>query len=664
MSQSPHQKIGSKRYEDAWRAINVLIRSDGSWSGQERNSTYLNNRDGTFRDVSFVSGLDFPADGRSMAALDVDRDGDLDLVLKSRTAPQLRIMRNEAGDRRGLRVELVGNQSNRDAVGARATLETSSRRLMREVRSGSGYLSQPSRRLHFGLLPGETVKALEVRWPGGRRQQIEDLPASGAIRITEGESEAVEIPVRTPRATQPEAKPRPEPRPGTWLVEPVPAPDFTLKGLDGNTLRLSEQTGRKVLLNFWATWCPPCREELADLAANSRKLSAAGVDVVTVSVDEPTERERVREFALKQKLTFPVLHADDRAVAAYTVLNRHLFDRRRDLGIPTSFLIDEQGRIIKVYLGATPASAILADASAAQRPALPFQGTWYSPPPGRDYVEIATAMTVRGLPEAARMLFEAALSARHSSPELYNNFAALLFKEEELDRAEELLRKSLALQPNQVEAQVNLGALLVRRGDPQQGIRYLELARPSRPDDAFVHSALGSALFAIGKLPESERSYREALRLDPASAENHFNLGSVLAATGRYAEALPVFEKVRALGGDSVKLMSNLGILYMETGQPARALAEFQRAVEAAPADYGSHLNLAMYWLRTGEPAQALDWARKASRLDPDSPASYLVEARALIAQDQTTEARTVIERLLKTHPNLPEATDLLRSLK
>ena len=107
--------------------------------------------------------------------------------------------------------------------------------------------------------------------------------------------------------------------------DPLPAPPFKVTGLDGADYELSAYKGRKVLLNFWATWCPPCRAELQDFRENSEAFREAGVELLTISVDEPAEREKVRKFVDELRLPFPVLLANDPVVAAYSVLNRLLF---------------------------------------------------------------------------------------------------------------------------------------------------------------------------------------------------------------------------------------------------------------------------------------------------------------------------------------------------
>src|SRR5207302_1269570 len=94
VANSPNEAKPSHDYEQGWNAINELIRADGTWSGFERNVFYANNRDGTFSDVSGAVGLDFMEDGRAFALADFDHDGRLEVLLKNRNGPQLRLLSN------------------------------------------------------------------------------------------------------------------------------------------------------------------------------------------------------------------------------------------------------------------------------------------------------------------------------------------------------------------------------------------------------------------------------------------------------------------------------------------------------------------------------------------------------------------------------------------
>ena len=112
-------------YDDAWRAINQLL-IHGSIASRQRNVFLRNDGHGGFDEVSGALGLDLDQDGRSFAVLDIDRDGDQDLVvMAARQAPQLRIFRNDfETTAASLAVRLVGTKSNRDAIGARVTVQT------------------------------------------------------------------------------------------------------------------------------------------------------------------------------------------------------------------------------------------------------------------------------------------------------------------------------------------------------------------------------------------------------------------------------------------------------------------------------------------------------------------------------------------------------------
>ena len=118
------------------------------------------------------------------------------------------------------------------------------------------------------------------------------------------------------------------------------ASDFSLKGVDGKTYTLSAYKGKVVLLNFWATWCPNCVEELPSLKKLSAMLKGRDFQIISVSIDE--DEGAVRGFLARQPLPFPVLEDPKRKVA---------FDLYAVFGVPASFLIDKQGQLIGRYYG-------------------------------------------------------------------------------------------------------------------------------------------------------------------------------------------------------------------------------------------------------------------------------------------------------------------------
>jgi Tfp pilus assembly protein PilF/thiol-disulfide isomerase/thioredoxin len=534
--QTPQKLTGSQAYEEGWRAVNELIRSGGSWSGRERDVCYRNLGNGRFEDVSYVAGLDFAGDGRAWVALDVDGDGGLDLVLKSRTAPQLRLLHNGLqGANRGLIVELQGVQGNRDAVGAAATLITDRGRRLRVVRSGSGFLSQTSRRLHFGIAAHEHARALEIVWPGGERQVFEHVPQQGTFRLRQGSSEWEPLRVKPPAPATPITESFVE-RP--WLVEPLPLIDANLK----------PYRGRKVLLNLWASWCPPCRAELAEFTRRAAEFAKAGVQVVLLSVEEDKPAPAGGPF--------PSLGADHRTTGVYSVLYRNLFDFRRDLGLPMSLLIDEHGNLLKIYQGPVPVEAVVADAAARAHPSLPFPGTRYTQAPARNYNQLATAMAERGFQPEAQQLFETAILKGQGGYELDNNYAGLLVAVGDVSKAEKMLRASIADNPNQPLSNANLGLLLLDAGRGGEAVPFLEKALALQPDDGRSRRAL---------------------------CAYYNDLGITLMQSGRAGEALQSFEKAAAADPADPAAQVNLALYYTQMGDEPRARAILQQLLKQHP---------------------------------------------------------------------------------
>jgi peroxiredoxin len=119
------------------------------------------------------------------------------------------------------------------------------------------------------------------------------------------------------------------------------APDFTLLQLDGQTLRLSSYRGKVVLLDFWATWCVPCREEIPHFVELQDKYRADGFEIIGVSMDDGPGP--VRSFYQEFHLNYPVAMGNAKIGELYGGV----------LGLPIAFLLDRDGRVYAKHIGAT-----------------------------------------------------------------------------------------------------------------------------------------------------------------------------------------------------------------------------------------------------------------------------------------------------------------------
>jgi peroxiredoxin len=120
----------------------------------------------------------------------------------------------------------------------------------------------------------------------------------------------------------------------------APAPEWELKDLDGKAVRSSDFKGKIVVLDFWATWCGPCRAEIPSFVSLQNKYAPQGLVVVGASVDEggaPT----VKQFTQKQDVNYPVVLTDEKVQQAFGGIE----------AIPTTFIIDRAGRVVKKHVG-------------------------------------------------------------------------------------------------------------------------------------------------------------------------------------------------------------------------------------------------------------------------------------------------------------------------
>lgn len=119
------------------------------------------------------------------------------------------------------------------------------------------------------------------------------------------------------------------------------APDFTLKDISGNIIKLSAYKDKVVLLEFWATWCPPCKASIPELIEIHERYKASGFAVIGVAVDNVQDLDmHLSEFSQSYHINYPVLLGNEDVARQYNVRS-----------IPVSFLIDKKGRIVNAYTG-------------------------------------------------------------------------------------------------------------------------------------------------------------------------------------------------------------------------------------------------------------------------------------------------------------------------
>lgn len=126
------------------------------------------------------------------------------------------------------------------------------------------------------------------------------------------------------------------------------APDFSLKDLAGETRALSHYSGKIVLLDFWATWCPPCRVAIPELVSLQKKYADKGLVILGISVDDPATATKtyLREFKNKFLINYTILRVDEKVMGDYF--------GNQSPAIPTFFLIDRNGRIHQKFVGFEP----------------------------------------------------------------------------------------------------------------------------------------------------------------------------------------------------------------------------------------------------------------------------------------------------------------------
>ena len=372
-----------------------------------------------------------------------------------------------------------------------------------------------------------------------------------------------------------------------------------------------------MLLNLWAVESAGCQEDLKLFHRLQNRWAAQGLQLLTVNFDNATEADKARAFARDGHFSFPLLQATDELAGIYNLLYRYLFDRHRDLGLPTSFLINSTGEIVKIYQGPLNAEHVEHDFQRIpQTPserltrALPFPGVIDTLDFQRNYLNYGSVFFQRGYLEQAEVWFQQAQRDDPSSAEALYGLGSVYLKQEKNREARESFERATKLQASYPDtlanAWNNLGLLATREGRTGDAIPYFQEALKINPDHLIALENLGNAYRQQKNWDEARKTLERAVAVGPQDPEANYSLGMVFAQLNENDRAYKYLQRALQARPGYPEALSNLGVLYLRTGRRDEAVASFEECIRVAPAFDQSYLNLARVYALEG----TLDKAR------------------------------------------------------
>lgn len=339
-----------------------------SFSGSERNKLFLNHRAAQFLDLSAISGLDSPADGRVLSLCDFDRDGWQDMVVANANAPLLNIYRNTIGSTAAaadgigqmIALRFVGGSqtaqsgasfSNRDGYGTKVRVQAGDLSLLREHRCGEGMAGQNSSTMIVGIGRNENVRTIEVQWPSGVQQQIQDVAAGSLLTIYE---DADMAPSPDGFTQEPYVVPtgRDWNRPVEQRLTSVPV---ELPRLDAAIVEPGSEPKIR-LYTTMATWCASCKRHLPQIQQLRTTMDSQTLGLFGVPIDAEDDSDRLVSYEKKYQPAYMLLTdiTDDQRQRIEGVIVEAL---QAD-ALPSSVVTDSEGNVLLVTAGLPTVSQI------------------------------------------------------------------------------------------------------------------------------------------------------------------------------------------------------------------------------------------------------------------------------------------------------------------
>ena len=700
MSQSPSDPTANEDeragFLAANRHLNRMLQQGVSFSGHERNCAFLNTGEARFANISAVAGFDFLDDGRALALVDWDHDGDLDVWVANRTAPGVRFLRNDTPtDAHFLALKLEGRTANRDAIGARVEVVLGGQKsqettghsppatrhlpLIRTLRAGEGFIGQSSKWIHFGLGDSTDLDRVIVHWPGGQAEVFHELEVDRLYHVVEGSGNAQ---VWTPPARElqldPSTPQMPEPteQAAIVLTSRVLLPPLEYQSFDGDSVFLDQQVDGPALINLWASWCRPCWIELQEFARHEQQLRDAGIDILALSVEGADDTGEAGAQSAKKmidEINFPFLSgiASKSAVEKLQLLHDELFLRQLPLPAPSSFLIDQYGRVAAIYKGPVSVERLLEDVANLQlegsqrwQAALPFEGRMHWEPPAENSFGYFQELIAKGyLDEVTSYLArrETKLKDLPSYRDLLAMLGTELGKQNALSSSIDMLSRAVKLSPDDAAIRKNLAAGLVRTNQLEQAVaEFREVLRLS-PADAMAQLSLGTTLARQARYGEAAELIQRAIDLDPQLAvEGHRNLGLIFEKQARLPEAAAQYRRVVELEPGSVAHRQKLVAVLAQLDDINPRDPYVQLLLRSRPDDPGAHHDVARWLSSQGKLAEAIALNERAVELDPKFAAAYKGLGDVCLKQGLSAEAIQHYRRALSLDENLVLAANNL----
>jgi TonB family protein len=444
------------------------------------------------------------------------------------------------------------------------------------------------------------------------------------------------------------------------------APDFQLEDVSGQKVDLASLSGKTVLLDFWATWCGPCRQEIPVI----EKLHRENTELTILGVDVGEDVSVVRKFLGENEVTYPILLAG----------NDHMVEAYRAHSFPSVVIIDKDG-VIRNYItgyGPDTESKLRAEIVAAAKPSPPVEMPEQVEAPSHteiysadsgvahpsviykidpDYTEqarkkhvsgtvvLALVVSAKGIPQDISVvhslepdLDEKAIEAVHEwrfkpgmkdgKPVMTRATIEVNFRLLDSPKPPTAAAAQPAEPPATAEEAYRRASRLMREKRTEEGIALYGTAIAMKPEWAPPYAARGRVEYQHKNYSDAIQDFDAAIRLDPNHASWYDERGLALSYSGHHDRAIADYTRAIEIAPTGASAYNNRGWAWTESGEPEKGIPDLTRAIEMSPDYQKAYENRAKAWMQLKDWPHAIQDLTAAIQVNPNAWA-YRTRAEA-----------------------------------